>query len=177
MQFLEEILPGALRVRLKRLCDARGDFVKTFSQTLYGSAGIEFEFREEYYSTSKKDVIRGMHFQTPPHEHDKIVYCAAGAVEDVLLDLRRGSGYGKSCSVLLSDDRPEVIVIPKGVAHGFRSLKDGSLMVYKTSTEYAPQHDTGIHWNSFGFDWRCDSPILSDRDLGHPLFSEFKSPF
>jgi len=177
MQFLEQILPGAHRVLLTRLSDVRGDFVKTYSHTMYAAAGVDFQFREEYYSISEKNVIRGMHFQAPPHDHDKIVYCAIGAVEDVLLDLRSGPGYGKYRSMLLSAKRPELIVVPKGVAHGFRALNNGSLMVYKTSTEYAPQHDLGIRWNSFGFDWRCDSPILSERDCHHPPFADFQSPF
>ena len=177
MQFSEEILPGAWRVRLERLADARGEFVKTYSHNLFLSAGVDFQFREEFYSVSQKDVIRGMHFQTPPHDHDKIVYCAAGAVEDVLLDLRKGADYGKHISLTLSADRPELIVVPRGIAHGFRSLKDGSLMVYKTSTEHAPKHDMGIRWDSFGFEWRCESPILSARDLRHQAFADFTSPF
>jgi dTDP-4-dehydrorhamnose 3,5-epimerase len=177
MKFVDEPLSRAYRVRLNRLADSRGGFVKTYMRSLFAAAGVQFDFCEEYYSISKQDVIRGMHFQIPPYDHDKIVYCAAGAVEDVLLDLRRGPGYGKFCSVLLSEDQPELMVVPKGVAHGFRSLKDRSFIVSKTSTEYAPQHDMGVRWDSFGFDWRCESPIISDRDLLHPALADFKSPF
>jgi dTDP-4-dehydrorhamnose 3,5-epimerase len=177
MEFAKEILPGVHRLGLKRLADARGDFVKTFSRSVYGAAGVSFDFAEEYYSTSHKDVIRGMHFQIPPHDHGKIVYCAVGAVRDVLLDLRKGPGYGKAVSLVLSADAPELLVIAKGVAHGFAALQDNSLMVYKTNTEYAPQHDRGIRWDSFGFDWKVSNPLLSDRDKLHPPFAEFASPF
>jgi dTDP-4-dehydrorhamnose 3,5-epimerase len=177
MEFVEELLPGVRQVRLKRFVDGRGDFVKTYDRSVYFAAGVAFDFAEEFYSVSMKNVVRGMHFQRPPHDHDKIVYCAAGAVEDVLLDLRKGDGYGRFRSVVLSADDPLLLFIPKGVAHGFKSLADDSLMIYKTSTEYAPQHDCGICWNSFGYDWQCKAPIISKRDQQHPRFSEFQSPF
>jgi dTDP-4-dehydrorhamnose 3,5-epimerase/CDP-3, 6-dideoxy-D-glycero-D-glycero-4-hexulose-5-epimerase len=177
MDVVEEPLPGVYRIRLRELADARGRFVKTYSHSTFLAAGIAFDFREEYFSVSKKNVVRGMHFQIPPHDHDKVVYCAVGAVEDVLLDIRSGPEYGRVYSIVLSSDQPEVLFIAKGVAHGFRSLTDDSLMVYKTSTEYAPQHDRGILWNSFGHDWRISDPILSDRDRCHPAIGEFVSPF
>ena len=118
-----------------------------------------------------------MHFQTPPHAHDKLVYCAHGRVLDVLLDLRRGSGYGHSVGVTLDSSQPAVLFIPRGVAHGFRALTDDALMVYKTSTEHAPSHDAGVRHDSFGFDWKCDEPMLSERDRGHPALADFDSPF
>jgi dTDP-4-dehydrorhamnose 3,5-epimerase len=177
MKFVDELLPGAHLVRLNRFSDRRGDLVKTYMRTVFEAAGIGFDFREEYYSISGKDVIRGMHFQLPPHDHDKIVYCPVGAIEDVLLDLRTGPGYGTFASVMLSEDEPAVVVVPKGIAHGFRALKDRSFVVSKASTEYAPEYDMGIRWDSFGFDWRCESPVLSDRDLRHQAFADFASPF
>lgn len=178
MQFEHEILPGAWVVRLKRFADARGTFVKTYARSVFGAhAAGRFEMAEEFYSLSQRDVVRGMHFQLPPHDHAKLVYCAAGAVEDVLLDLRRGLGYGCVATVTLDAEAPTLVFIPSGVAHGFRSLVDASLMVYKTSTEHAPSHDAGIRWDSFGFDWRCDAPVLSERDRAHPPLAAFASPF
>lgn len=183
MKFAEELLPGAYRVELKRFADARGSFVKTYAHSAFQEAlrtladVPPFELREEFYSTSAKDVIRGMHFQLPPHDHVKLVYCASGAVLDVLLDLRRGPHYGRVASVVLDSASPALLIVPKGVAHGFRSLTDGSLMVYKTSTEHAPTHDAGIRHDSFGFDWECGQPILSDRDQRHPAFADFDTPF
>lgn len=183
MKFVDELLPGAYVVHLNRFQDARGSFVKTYAKSVFDEALAcvpsvgSFDFREEFYSTSAKNVIRGMHFQLPPHDHVKLVYCAVGVVIDVLLDLRQGPGYGKTASVQLDADAPSLVVIPKGIAHGFRSLTDGSLMVYKTSTEHAPTHDAGIRFDSFGFDWQCAQPILSARDAGHPAFADFHSPF
>jgi dTDP-4-dehydrorhamnose 3,5-epimerase len=177
MKLVDEPLKGVLRFQLNRLADIRGLFVKTYSRSVFTAAGAEFDFREEYYSVSGKDVIRGMHFQIPPHDHEKIVYCAMGAVEDVLLDLRAGRGFGKTYSLVLSASEPALLFIPRGIAHGFKSLTDDSLMIYKTSTEYAPEHDRGIRWDGFGFDWKCDDPILSDRDRKHPSLAEFVTPF
>jgi len=177
MQFGRELLPGAMLVALKRFEDARGSFVKTYARGAFEAAGIGFDFREEFYSFSRKDVVRGMHFQLPPHDHVKLVTCPAGAVLDVLVDLRRGPGYGRVASVVLSADEPALLVIPKGIAHGFKALRDDSLMVYKTSTEHAPSHDAGIRWDSFGFDWDVEAPIVSARDAAHPALSDFSSPF
>jgi len=177
MQFSEEILPGAWMVTLKRFEDMRGAFVKTYASTLFGQHAAGFELREEFYSVSNKNVIRGMHFQLPPHDHVKLVYCPLGAVEDVMIDLRSGPGYGRVAKVLLSGNQPSLVFIPKGIAHGFRALMDGSLMVYKTSTEHAPNSDAGIRWDSFGHDWGLDQPIISDRDQRHPTLDNFVTPF
>jgi len=184
MQFDQEVLPGTWLLSLKRFEDARGSFVKTYARSVFDAElarastdGLAFEFREEFYSLSNKDVVRGMHFQRPPHDHVKLVYCAAGAVQDVLLDLRKGPGYGRSVAVRLDTDIPRLLFIPKGIAHGFVSLCDGSLMVYKTSTEHAPSHDAGVRFDSFGHDWGCETPILSARDQNHPALADFDSPF
>ncbi len=179
MQFTDELLPGVWLVRLKRLDDARGSFVKTYAQSVFEAIpGVPaFDLREEFYSYSHRDVVRGMHFQLPPHDHVKLVYCANGSAHDVLLDLRRGPGYGRVAAVHLDAAEPALVVVPRGVAHGFRALEDHTLMVYKTSSEHAPQHDAGVHWASFGFDWGCAQPLLSARDALHPALADFASPF
>jgi dTDP-4-dehydrorhamnose 3,5-epimerase/CDP-3, 6-dideoxy-D-glycero-D-glycero-4-hexulose-5-epimerase len=183
MQFLEELLPGTWRVALKRFEDARGGFVKTYARSTFDAAlaatgtGDGFDIREEFYSVSHKDVVRGMHFQLPPHDHAKLVYCAVGAVHDVLLDLRHGVSYGRHVAVTLNAAEPQLLVIPKGIAHGFLSLTDASLMIYKTSSEHAPSHDAGIRYDSFGHEWGCACPLLSARDQGHPALADFESPF
>ncbi len=181
--FVEELLPGVGLKRLQRFQDARGDFVKTYAASTFDATSPEaigfgaFVMREEFYSTSARDVVRGMHLQIPPHEHTKIVCCVRGAVLDVLLDLRLGPGYGRVASVRLSSDEPAIVFIPAGVAHGFRSLVDDTVMVYKTSCEHSPAHDVGIRWNSFGFDWGVSNPLVSPRDAAHPKLAEFASPF
>jgi dTDP-4-dehydrorhamnose 3,5-epimerase/CDP-3, 6-dideoxy-D-glycero-D-glycero-4-hexulose-5-epimerase len=161
----------------KRFEDQRGFFVKTYHEDLCKVLGVNLNIREEFYSISRKNVIRGMHFQLPPHEHDKLVYCARGAVLDVLLDLRKGPNYGLVASAELSGENSHLIFIPKGIAHGFVALTDEALMLYKTSTIHAPEFDGGIFWNSFGFDWGIAGPIISTRDQQHDLFADFESPF
>jgi dTDP-4-dehydrorhamnose 3,5-epimerase/CDP-3, 6-dideoxy-D-glycero-D-glycero-4-hexulose-5-epimerase len=177
MDFSREVLPGALHIGLRRFTDLRGEFVKTYARSAFDAGGVDFDFREEFYSRSKKGVIRGMHFQLPPHHHSKVVFCPGGTVLDVLLDLRTGEGYGRSVGIVLSAANPSALIIPPGIAHGFLALDDDSLMVYKTSTEHAPSHDVGLRWDGFGFDWGCAAPIVSDRDRGHPAFADFRSPF
>ncbi len=95
-QFTSLPLPQAQLISLPSFNDARGNFTKTFHQGMFQDQGINFELKESYFSISKKDVIRGMHFQTPPHEHAKIVFCPRGAIMDVIVDIRKQSpSYGK----------------------------------------------------------------------------------
>lgn len=177
MKSEQELLPETWIIRLNRFQDARGSFVKTYARTALQSLNIEFDVLEEFYSLSNKDVVRGMHFQAPPYDHSKIVFCPVGEVLDVLLDLRAGPGYGKTASVLIGESQPSLLLIPKGIAHGFHSLRDGSLMIYKTDGEYARSHDLGIRWNSIDFDWGISKPIISERDSKHIHFSSFNTPF
>ena len=169
---------GAFLVRPPLFTDARGGFVKTFHRDRFREFGVEPVFTEEFYSTSAKDVIRGMHFQMPPADHDKYVCCLVGEVRDVILDLRGASPtYGQHFAVELSSENRLGLYIPSGFAHGFLSLNDGSLMLYKTTTVHAPACDAGIRWNSFGCDWGVAAPIVSARDAAFPALAEFASPF
>jgi len=179
MKIIEQLLPGCYLIQNNEFRDNRGSFVKTYHAGTYKEMGIRFDMQEEFFSVSKKNVLRGMHFQVPPHDHNKLVYCSAGLVLDVLLDLRMGPNYGKALSVELSAENPCAVFIPKGVAHGFLSLSDDSMMVYKTDTVHDPASDRGILWNSFGFIWPTTEvdAIISDRDKSHSEFAVFSSPF
>lgn len=178
MKITELYIPGCFLIESSRFDDSRGRFVKTFHKDIFSKHGIEMDFAEEFYSVSNKNVIRGMHFQLPPSDHEKLVFCTNGSVLDVFLDLRKDSKtYGESLSIELSSKNSRTLFLPKGLAHGFMSIEDDSTMVYKTSTIHNPVKDAGILWNSFGFDWPVESPIISERDLKHPSFSEFLSPF
>lgn len=172
-------LPGAWAFAPPCHRDNRGAFVKTFHAPSHIAEGLHFELREEFYSVSHRGVLRGMHFQTPPYDHQKLVTCVAGRVLDVLLDLRHGShAYGQACSLELDAKNPLAVWIPKGLAHGFLSLEDDSCVTYKTDREYAPDHDAGVRWDSFGFAWPLlEEPIVSPRDRRHPPWGEFASPF
>ncbi len=158
--------------------DARGSFVKSFSETRLKDAGVAFTLRESYFSFSKKDVIRGMHFQLPPHHHSKVVFCPAGAILDVIVDLRRNSpSYMKCVAHELSAENHKALFIPEGFAHGFKSLTEDALTYYLVSTEYNKEHDTGIRYDTIGFNWDIKEPILSARDMSFVEMGEFESPF
>lgn len=177
MKIVKELLPGCFLLEPPRFEDERGRFVKTFHQNQFRDLGLDAVFRESFYSISRRNVIRGMHFQVPPHQHQKLVFCSSGAVRDVLLDLRRGDGYGKVASVNLSAENCYQVFIPAGIAHGFVTLGDEAILHYQTSTVHAPAFDRGIRWDSFGYDWGIAAPVLSPRDAAHPSFHDFESPF
>jgi dTDP-4-dehydrorhamnose 3,5-epimerase len=178
MQSLAQPLPGAHLLQPKIFTDDRGDFVKTYHQSAFADLGFEFHTAEEFFSTSRKGVLRGMHFQLPPHDHAKLVYCIAGRIIDVVVDLRKSSAtYGRAASAELSEANRMMFYIPSGFAHGFLSLEERSVTVYKTTAVHSPKHDAGIRWNSFGFDWGMATPIISGRDLLLPEKKDFISPF
>lgn len=158
--------------------DFRGTFFKSFQESSFIENGLETNFKEDFCSRSKKGVIRGLHFQVPPKDHAKMIYCLSGSVFDVGLDLRVDSPtYGQFITQELSADDGQVLYLAKGIAHGFQALTDDAVLVYKVSSEYSPDHDKGIHWNSAGIPWPINPPVLSIRDSNFPAFSDFKSPF
>jgi dTDP-4-dehydrorhamnose 3,5-epimerase len=175
---LPEPLPGVRRLEPRLFRDDRGAFVKTYHQEDFAALGLDLSMREEYYSVSHRGVLRGMHFQVPPENHAKLVYCVSGRVLDVVLDLRRSSPtFGRSAGLELSAQNRHLLQIPTGVAHGFLALEADSILVYKTTTVHSPAHDAGIRWDSFGFAWGMTAPIISPRDAGFPALHEFVSPF
>lgn len=177
-QKIETACAGLFVLKPRVFTDPRGVFVKTYHESLFHELGIGFTPREEFFSVSAKNVLRGMHFQLPPAAHAKLVYCATGRILDVVLDMRANSPTrGQAVSRELSAANREMFFIPPGFAHGFLSLEDDTLTVYKTDFVYAPAQDTGVAWNSFGFSWPVAQPIVSERDSKFPAWPEFKSPF
>jgi dTDP-4-dehydrorhamnose 3,5-epimerase len=174
-------IPGCLLLAAPRRGDERGWFQKVFHHADFAAAGLNTSWREEYLSLSDRDVVRGMHFQLPPDDHEKVVTCVAGRVTDVVLDLRRDSpALGRHLTVELSGEEATSVYIPRGCAHGFVAREPGSILFYQVATEYSPERDTGIAWDSFGFDWNVAHPVLSPRDQKHPRLADFLatgSPF
>jgi dTDP-4-dehydrorhamnose 3,5-epimerase len=181
MQYVSSPLPDVKIISGFNAEDDRGKFVKSFHEEKLAEIGVRMTIREEFYSISSKGVLRGMHFQVPPHAHQKLVYCIRGRVLDVVLDLRKDkSTYGKFASFELSEKVHNIVYIPVGFAHGFLSLEDDSCLIYKTDHVYEPESDAGILWSSFGYDWpdlEGLPPRISDRDRGHQEFRSFHSPF
>lgn len=171
-------LKGAYLIDMPAFYDDRGAFIKTFHETTLAEHDIRFSLKESYFSLSKKDVIRGMHFQLPPHHHAKIVFCPQGAILDVIIDLRKESEtYGQYFAHELSAENHKAYYIPKGFAHGFKALTDDAITYYLVSSEYSKEHDTGILYNSFGFDWGVENPVISERDMSFPRLDELNSMF
>ncbi len=178
MKLVETELSGVYIIENFNATDSRGTFVKTLHASSFKKHQLEAEFTESFYSINQKGVIRGMHFQIPPEDHVKLVYCNAGKLIDVILDIRKDSPtFGKSISVELSGTNYKSVYIPKGFAHGFETLEDHTIMTYLTSTEHSPTCDAGILYNSFGHQWKNENPIISNRDLEFSAFQTFKSPF
>lgn len=178
MKLIETKLSGAYIIDNYYANDKRGSFVKIYNEEEFTKHGLETKFAETYYSVSNKDVIRGMHFQSPPYEHNKIVHVLQGAVIDVVLDIRKNSKtYGKYVSYELNSTNKKSLYIPKGMAHGFVSLENNTIMLYEVSSVFNATAENGIDYNSIGFNWNIDNPILSERDKTFAKLKDYISPF
>ncbi len=172
MKFKQTSIKGAFEIENFVAEDERGLFSKTYHANDFLSHGINTHFKESYYSKSKKDVLRGMHFQIPPHEHEKLVYVTEGEILDVIIDLRQSSPSYKTVFSTKLTAFKNSIYVPSGCAHGFLTLSESATVVYNVSSVYHPDADKGIHWNSFNFDWQINSPIISMRDQGFEKFNQ-----
>jgi dTDP-4-dehydrorhamnose 3,5-epimerase len=158
--------------------DTRGSFIKTFHQQFFAANNLATSFCEQYYSLSKQGVLRGLHFQLPPHDQAKLVFCVVGEILDVAVDLRTDSPtFGEHAKIILSAERANLAYLTTGLAHGFYVLSDSAIIVYNVTTVYAPAYDAGIRWDKAGVQWPDPSPIISERDAAFPSLAEFCSPF
>ena len=161
--------------------DDRGLFYESFNEEKYTKIlGTEVRFVQDNISISKKNVLRGLHFQKPPFAQGKLVTVLKGRVLDVAVDLRRNSKtYGKYEIVELSDKNKRQFWIPPGFAHGFCALEDDTLFSYKCSNYYSPEHEETIIWNDrdLAIDWKINNPIISEKDQMGKDFNTFVSPF
>jgi dTDP-4-dehydrorhamnose 3,5-epimerase len=169
-------IPEVKLVTPKRFGDSRGFF------TLEG-LGIEYEFVQDNHSYSAaKGVLRGLHFQKPPHAQTKLVRCTRGRIYDVAVDIREGSPtFGQHVGAQLSAENGVQILIPEGFAHGFVTLEPDCELQYKVTDYYAPDCDASIRWDdpALSIDWKVDPSIiiLSEKDQLAPLLSETDSGF
>lgn len=177
-EILDTAIPGLKEMRPVIRGDERGRLVKTVHAEYFATHGMSAAFTEQYYSTSARGVVRGLHFQTPPHDHYKLVTCLDGEVFDVVVDLRRRSpSFGRHVTFRLDGETSSQVYIPSGCAHGFCSLTERATLLYNVSTVYAPTHDSGIRWNSAGIDWPVRNPLISSRDASLPKMQDFNTPF
>jgi dTDP-4-dehydrorhamnose 3,5-epimerase len=177
-EIVQSKIKGCFEIVFKNLPDNRGIFTKTFHINAFQALGIEFKFAEEYFSFSRKNVFRGMHFQVPPHEVDKIIYCPHGAITDYVIDLRSASStYGSWASFELNAETPKAVFVPKGLAHGFYVKSDLAVVQCKSSGVFDGPSDKTISYRSFSFSRDVIDPVLSEKDISAELFENFKSPF
>lgn len=178
MELIKTDFDGLYVIESSKFNDCRGIFQKVFNREFFLEKGLDCDFCEFYYSVNKYGVIRGMHFQTPPSDHVKLVYVTKGKILDVVVDIRKRSNtYGKYYMIELSEDDDSYLYIPRGFAHGFASLEEGSIVNYAQTSCYSPQHDCGILASSCGIKWPFNNAIVSGRDLTFEALSNFKSPF
>ena len=161
--------------------DDRGLFYESFNETKYKEIlGSEIQFVQDNISVSKKNVLRGLHFQNPPFAQGKLVTVLRGSVLDVAVDLRKESAtYGQYQLVELSEINKLQFWIPAGFAHGFCALEDNTIFSYKCSNYYSPQHEETIKWNDadLSIDWKIINPIVSEKDKVGKDFNTFVTPF
>lgn len=175
---LPTAIPGCFEIRPRVVADERGSFVKTFNRDWFEQLGLRSDWAEQYYSVSRKGVLRGLHFQLPPAEHAKLVYCTAGEVMDAVVDLRQGSpARGRHVCVTLSASSGNMIYVAAGLAHGFYTLSDSATMVYNVTSVHDPGLDSGIRWDSAGIAWPDPRPLISERDRSLAAMEMFDSPF
>jgi len=153
--------------------DNRGEFVKTIHKEAFIENKLVWNFAESFYSVSHKNVFRGIHFQYPPNDHEKLVYVVKGAIIDIVLDLRFDSNtFGKFFTIELSDKNRKGIYIGNGFGHGFLSLEEDTVVEYHTSTIQSKECEGGVKWDSFGFEMPIENFIISQRDDTFPPFDK-----
>jgi dTDP-4-dehydrorhamnose 3,5-epimerase len=174
-------LEGLLLFQLRQFVDNRGMFFESFNNKDYAlHLGKDVEFVQDNVSYSKKNVIRGLHFQSPPFAQGKLVSVLKGSVLDVAVDIRRKSlTYGKYIAVELNATNGLQLFIPPGFAHGFLSLEDETVFSYKCTNYYSPGHEDTLLWNdpNLAIEWPVKSPIISQKDAIGKEFINFESPF
>lgn len=170
MEYQKLAIPEVILFKPKVFGDARGFFFESFNDQIFREAtGLNIQFVQDNHSKSQQGVLRGLHYQLPPHAQGKLVRVVEGAVFDVAVDIRQGSpSFGQWVGAELSAENKNQLWIPPGFAHGFVTLSNTAEFLYKTTDFYAPASEGAIIWNDsdIGIDWHYDGePLLSAKDL------------
>jgi dTDP-4-dehydrorhamnose 3,5-epimerase len=175
MIFKETELRGAYLIEPELIQDERGFFARTWSQEEFASRGLSSKLVQCNGSFNKqRGTLRGMHYQIPPHEEAKLVRCTAGAIYDVIVDLRVDSPTRlKWIGVELTASTLSMVYIPEGFAHGFQTLKDDTEVFYQVSEYYHPESARGVRWDdpAFSINWPLSVSVISERDRSHPFLN------
>jgi dTDP-4-dehydrorhamnose 3,5-epimerase len=172
-------IPDVVLVEADVYADDRGYFEETYKRSVFAEHGIEIDFPQDNASRSAAGVLRGLHFQNPPHAVGKLVGVLKGSVFDVAVDIRIGSPtYGRWESATLTGGEGTMLWVPEGFAHGFLALEP-SIVIYKMSGEYAPDHEHCIVWNDpdLAIEWPLSEPILSPKDAEAPRLRDVDNRF
>lgn len=173
MNIIKTEIPEVVIVEPKVFGDNRGYFFESFSERDFSAQVREVRFLQDNESKSRYGVLRGLHFQLPPHAQSKLVRVVKGSVLDVAVDIRRGSPtFGKHVAVELTEENHRQLFIPRGFAHGFVVLSEEVIFQYKCDSFYCPESEGAIAWDDpeIGIDWKidCADVILSEKDKAHP---------
>ena len=176
MKMIATDLPEVLVLEPRLFGDERGFFMETYNRRAFNEAvGHEVDFVQDNHSRSSKGVLRGLHYQLPPHAQGKLVRVTSGRVFDVAVDVRRSSpDFGRWTGVELSAENHRQLWVPPGFAHGFLVLSASADVLYKTTDYYAPQAEVAVLWSDpdIGIRWPPDQdPTLSERDRIAPMLS------
>ena len=180
MQVQETGFEGLLILQPRVFNDDRGAFWESWNETTYKNLGLDISFVQDNQSVSHKNVLRGLHFQKPPHAQGKLVRVTRGKALDVVVDLREGSEtFGKHFKLKLSSEKANMLWIPAGFAHGFVALENNTVFQYKCDALYNPKSEDCLIWNapSLAIDWEVINPIISPKDKEGKLFKELHSIF
>ncbi len=168
MKVIETPLPGVLILEPRVFADARGFFLESYNEKVMTQLGIRDRFVQDNHSYSRRNVIRGLHYQTCCHPQGKLVRIITGEILDIAVDVRRSSPtFGKWHGVILRGETQRMLWIPRGFAHGFRVLSENAHVLYKTTDFYYPECERTLAWNDpeVGIDWQLDgAAILSAKD-------------
>jgi dTDP-4-dehydrorhamnose 3,5-epimerase len=173
-------IDGLLVIEPQIFKDSRGYFFESYNQDKMKEAGIVLSFVQDNQSLSQMGAVRGLHFQAAPFEQGKLVRVVAGAVRDVVVDIRKNSPtYGQHFSIDLSAENQLMFWIPPGFAHGFETLENNTVFLYKCTNMYDKNSEGGLLWNdpAIGIKWQTTDAIVSEKDQILPLLKDFVSPF
>ena len=174
-------IEGPLLFKPRIFQDDRGYFYESYNEKVFHTLGLEMKFVQDNQSSSHKNVLRGLHFQHPPFDQGKLVRVLKGSVHDVAVDIRKNSPtFGQHLRVELSAFNNCMFWIPPGFAHGFLSLEEDTIFLYKCTNVYHKESESGILWNDkdLSIDWGSDgAPIVSEKDMELPSFQELESRF
>jgi dTDP-4-dehydrorhamnose 3,5-epimerase len=173
VNFQESPLAGAYTIELDRLEDERGFFARSYCAEEFAARGLPAAMPQSSVSfNARQGTLRGLHYQAEPHAEDKLVRCTAGAIYDVIVDLRADSPTARRWfGVELSAANHRTLFVPKGVAHGFMTLRDATEVLYMISVPYVPGFERGVRWNdpAIGISWPTAPSVVSARDAAYPL--------